>query len=153
MACPPKYHLIYPEKNTSWYSDVPNKRMFNESREKCQIMRFTPTTCSGCRSTFNPAYRPTPNQCFELCKKPIPVTISGCDAERSLYPKNVNVNNNGCLMEPSIAEYTNMPLTFNRTRSILTNPMRNPPNVPQVDDKYSDFYDPILDTYGRPYTY
>mgnify|MGYP000028644155 CR=1 FL=1 len=152
MSNLPKYHLVYPEKNVSWMSSTPNKCMFERAKQNCQIMRYTPTTCSRCSSTFNPADRPSPSQCLKMCKG-IDVSISACDAERLMYHNPPTIINNGCLKEPSVAEYTNMPMNFFRNRSILNNPLRNPPNVSQVDQKYSDYYDPILSTYGRPYTY
>jgi hypothetical protein len=173
MSIPLKYHVVYPEKNVSGYSNVPTKQMFEQAKINCQRMDYKPTTCSRCSSTFNPADRPSPGQCLKLCQGIPNLVIGGCTAERILYPKSscppkgcqnydlykTIINDNGYLMQPGVQDYTNIPmnelcLTGNcQTKSILTSPYRNPPNVPQVEYKYSDHYDPILNTYGRPYTY
>ena len=129
-----------------------------QRKNECsQRMLYTPTPDNYCSSTFMPWDRPDPYQCMKLCKGKDSLAVNACLAQQTQFKK--RINNNGCLMEPSIMEYTSIP--FNnlcasglcRSESILTDPMRNPPPPPQYGMKYSNTYDPILWEYGNPYTY
>ena len=152
-----RYRLTYPEKNAVWWSPVPDNCTRERKKECCQRMLYTPTPLNNCKSTFMPWDRPDPYQCLKLCKGIDVLKVNGCQAEQ--LNKQKPINNNGCLMEPSIAEYTNIP--FNKgcakgsckSTSILTDPMRNPPPPPEYGLKYSNTYDPILWEYGDAYTY
>lgn len=152
-----RYRLTYPEKNAVWWSPIPDRCTRERKKECCQRMLYTPTPCSQCSSTFMPWDRPDPYQCLKLCKGIDVFKATACQAEQSRFKR--RINNNGCLMEPSVAEYTSIP--FNKmclkgqckSESILTDPMRNPPNPPEYGEKYSNAYDPILWNYGDPYTY
>jgi hypothetical protein len=152
-----RYRLTYPEKNATWWSPIPDNCTQQRKKECCQRMLYTPTPANQCKSTFMPWDRPDPLQCLKLCKGINPIQISACSAEKSLFPK--SINDNGCLMEPSVANYTNIPLNqiclkgSCQSQSILTDPNRNPPPPPQYGMKYSNAYDPILWTFGNPYTY
>ena len=152
-----RYRLTYPEKNAVWWSPVPDRCIRERKKECCQRMLYTPTPCSQCSSTFMPWDRPDPYQCLKLCKGIDVFKTTGCQAEQSRFKR--RIKNNGCLMEPSVAEYTSIP--FNKmclkgqckSESVLTNPMRNPPPPPEYGEKYSNAYDPILWNYSDPYTY
>ncbi|KKL94088.1 hypothetical protein LCGC14_1868200, partial [marine sediment metagenome] len=94
---------------------------------------------------------------LKLCKGIDTFKVTGCQADNCQYRPRISTN--GCLMEPSIAEYTSIP--FNKmclpgmckSQSVLTNPMRNPPPPPEYGMKYSNTYDPILYEYGSSYLY
>lgn len=152
-----RYLLTYPEKNAVWWSPTPNKCYSQKKKECCQRMLYTPTPANQCSSTFMPWDRPSPNECLKLCKGIDNVKINGCKAQQFQHRR--KVINNGCLMEPSVAQYTNKP--FNdlclkndcKSNSILTDPKRNPPPPAQYGMKYSNTYDPILWNYGYAYTY
>jgi hypothetical protein len=151
-----RYFLTYPEKNAAWWSRYPDKCTQQRQDECKQRMLYTPTPANSCQSTFVPSNRPSPQQALELCKGIQIKKISGCVAEQLKYPK--RINNNGCLMEPSVMTYENVPLSKggscnNRSTSILTDPKRFAPNVPQYAYKDSDAYDPIQYVFGNPYTY
>lgn len=148
-----RYRLTYPEKNAVWWSNTPDKCTRERKKECCQRMMFTPTPANQCKSTFMPWDRPDPYQCLKSCKGIDVLKIDGCKAEQLLNKRRINTN--GCLMEPSVAQYTSIPLNnmLCKSKSILTDPMRNPPPPPQYGMKYSNTYDPILWTYGNAYTY
>jgi len=151
------YRLTYPEKNARWWSPTPDKCTLERNKESCQLMMYTPTPANQCSSTFMPWDRPDPNQCLKLCKGIPSKVIDGCEADKLRYQRRINTN--GCLMEPSIMEYTNAPLNNMClsgkcvTKSILTDPMRNPPPPPEYGMKSSNAYDPIRWVFGDPYTY
>ena len=147
-----KYRLTYPEKNISWTTNKPNNCMINHQKECSQKMLYTPTPASQCKSTFMPWDRPDPNECLKLCGKKNPFTITACKEEAWKFPR---CNNNGCLMEPSAAQYTNISFQNrpNESTSILTDPNRNPPYPPQYGYKDSSAYDPIAYVYGKSYTF
>ena len=152
-----RYRLTYPEKNAVWWSPYPDNCYTERKKECCERMLYTPTPANQCSSTFMPWDRPDPYQCLKLCKGIDALKVSACQAENSQFK--TRINNNGCLREPGIMEYTNIP--FNKlcakeeckSESVLTNPMRNPPPPPQYGYKYSNAYDPILYVYGYPYLY
>lgn len=144
------YRLTYPEKNVVWMSSVPDNRQREQKKECCQRMLYTPTIKNKCNSTFMPWDRPDPYQCLKLCKGIDVLKINGCQAQK--MQNNRRINNNGCLMEPSIAEYTNVS-TLSTKSNILTDPNRFAPNVPQYGYKNSDAYDPIQYVFGKSYTY
>ena len=152
-----RYQLTYPEKNAVWLSPVPDDCTLERKKECCDRMLYTPTPANQCKSTFMPWDRPDPYQCIKLCKGIDALKVTGCQADNCQY--RTRINNNGCLMEPSVMEYTSIP--FNKmclkgmckSQSILTDPMRNPPPPPQYGMKYSNTYDPILWEYGDSYTY
>jgi hypothetical protein len=151
------YRLTYPEKNAQWWSPVPDNCTRERQKECCQRMLYTPTPANQCKSTFMPWDRPDPYQCLKMCKGIDVFKVNGCQAQNLRNKQRIPTN--GCLMEPSIMEYTNIP--FNKpcvkgsckSESILTDPMRNPPPPPEYGMKYSNTYDPIRWTYGDPYTY
>jgi hypothetical protein len=152
-----RYRLTYPEKNAIWWSPVPDDCTRERKKECCQRMLYTPTPANQCSSTFMPWDRPDPYQCLKMCKGIDALKTSGCQAQQMKFiPR---INDNGCLMEPSIANYTNAPLNkfcvadACRSESILTNSKYNPPNPPQYGYKGSNTYDPILYSYGDSYTY
>lgn len=152
-----RYRLTYPEKNAVWWSPVPDDCTRERKKECCQRMLYTPTPASQCSSTFMPWDRPDPYQCLKMCKGIDALKVNGCQAQQMQHTR--RINNNGCLMEPSVAEYTSIP--FNKlctkgmckSESILTDPMRNPPNPPEYGYKGSNAYDPIRYVYGDSYTY
>jgi hypothetical protein len=152
-----RYRLTYPEKNAVWWSPTPTPQITERKKECCQRQLYTPTPANQCKSTFMPWDRPDPYQALKLCKGIDVYQINGCQAENLKYPR--RVNNNGCLREPGVMEYTNIP--FNKycsgaeceSQSILTYPKRNPPLVPETTQKYSNAYDPVLTTFGQSYTY
>ena len=147
-----RYRLTYPEKNAVWWSPIPDKCTIERKKECCQRMLYTPTPVNQCKSTFMPWDRPDPNQCLKLCKGIDVKKVTACQANNMLYQK--RVNNNGCLMEPSVAEYTNVSIGRQKeAQSILNDPKRNPPPPPQYGMKYSNAYDPILWAFGDSYTY
>lgn len=151
------YRLTYPEKNAVWMSTVPDKCTVERKKECCQRMLYTPSIANRCSSTFMPWDRPNPYQCLKLCKGIDVFGINGCQAEILTDPPR-RVNNNGCIMEPSVAEYTNISFIKPKngcgiSTSILTDPNRYPPNPPQYGMKYSSAYNPIEYVYGKPYTY
>ncbi len=152
-----RYQLTYPEKNAVWWSSVPDDCTRERKKECRQRMLYTPTPSNQCSSTFMPWDRPDPYQCLKMCKGIDVFKTTGCQAENRQFRR--RINDNGCLMEPSIADYTNIP--FNKmcvgeackSESVLTNPMRNPPPPPEYGMKYSNTYDPILWEYGSSYLY
>ena len=151
-----RYRLTYPEKNAVWYSKCPDKCTVQRQKECCQRMLYRPKPGNNCSSTFMPWDRPTPNQCLKACKGLDGYGISACSAEKLKYPR--IINNNGCLMERSIWDYTNAPIQqINKkecgSKTILTNPLRNAPPPPEYGYKYSGVYDPILYVYGNAYTF
>lgn len=153
-----RYRLTYPEKNASWLSTTPSKCTLQRNSECRQRMLYTPTPQNSCQSTFMPWDRPDPYQCLNLCKGIDIKAITGCEATNCKY--RTRINTNGCLREPSAADYTNAPLNGGcsggnscQSQSVLTNPKRNPPPPPQYGEKSSDTYDPILWVYGDAYTY
>lgn len=151
------YRLTYPEKNAVWWSPVPDNCTRQRQKECCQRMLYKPTPASQCSSTFMPWDRPDPYQCLKACKGIDVFKVSGCQAQQMKNQR--RIINNGCLQEPSVMEYTSIP--FNKlclkgqckSESILTNPLREPPNPPQYGYKDSNAYDPLNYTYGNPYTY
>lgn len=152
-----RYLLTYPETNSKWYSAVPDKCTFERKKECCERMNYRPKPANNCSSTFMPWDRPTPNQCLKACKGLDGFNIPACSYEKLKYPR--IINNNGCLIDRSIWEYTNAPLNDLKalpgcnSKSVLTNPKRNAPPPSQYGYKYSDIYDPILYTYGQAYTF
>lgn len=164
---PDKYNIYYLDTNVNGCSPYPTKCHMEQEKINCQIAKYTPTTCSKCNATFDPSLRPNPYQCYSLCNnKPYPIPVNGCTAEQLQYRDSCPacyqydlykdiINNNGYLYQPASAEYTNITQNgvHKRDQSILNYKYRNPPNPPQVDNKDSDYYDPILDVYGRPYTF
>jgi len=166
---PYKYHVYYLDTDVDGCSKYPTKCHEKQNKINCQIQKYTPNVCSKCASTFIPSQRPNPYQCHALCNKKVdyPIYVNGCFAEKlqtrnscpvkdenyDLYKK--IINNNGYIIQRQVADYTNIPLSEinKRHQSMLTYKYRNPPNPIQVWQKDSDYYDPILDTYGRPYTY
>ena len=147
-----RYRLTYPEKNAVWWSDVPGKCTQERQSECCHRMAYTPTPKSQCNSTFMPGDRPDPYQCLKMCKGIDALKVNGCQAQQMQNAPR-RINNNGCLREPSVMEYTNVPLGTVKNVSILDYPNRNPPPPPQYGEKYSNAYDPILWEYGDAYTY
>jgi hypothetical protein len=152
-----RYRLTYPEKNAVWWSKYPDDCTRERKKECCQRMLYAPTPANQCKSTFMPWDRPDPYQCLNLCKGIDVFKTSGCQADNWQY--RMRTNNNGCLREPSFAEYTNTSMNKLcakaecKSESILTNTQRNPPPPPQYGEKYSNTYDPILWEYGDAYTY
>jgi len=147
-----KYRLTYPEKNAQWITTTPNKCIFDRKEECAQKNLFKPTPANNCNSTFMPWNRPKPDECLKMCGKKDPFAITACMEEQWKFPR--RINNNGCIMEPSVAQYTNVSFSnANRSTSILTNNQRNPPSPPQYGYKDSNAYDPILYVYGKSYTF
>lgn len=105
---PQKYRLTYPEKDTVFYSNVPDKRYFEDVKIKCKTLDNTPTTCNQCSGTFQPWAGRSPNSCLENCTGIKTYKIDGCEWE--------NMQNRtrrpglACLPSPatSKAEYTNI---------------------------------------------
>lgn len=149
-----RYRLTYPETNETWMSAVPNKCYMQRQREAQIVAGYIPSIAHHCDQTFKPPPpHLNPAECLQKCKG-INIAISAADADRRMkYPKRRSTN--GCLREPSIMTYTNTAAgsQYSGERSILTNAMRNPPLPPQMYYKDSAAYDPILTTYGNPYTY
>ena len=151
------YRLTYPEKNASWWSPIPDNCTRERQKECCQRMLYTPTPESQCKSTFMPWDRPDPYQCLKACKGIPAVKVNGCQAQQMQHKR--RINNNGCLMEPSIMEYTSIP--FNKmclkgackSESVLTNPLRQPPNPPEYGYKDSNAYDPLNYVFSNSYLY
>lgn len=149
-----RYRLTYPEKNVVGISPDPDRCTRQSRKSCCQQMLYTPRPCSSCNSTFIPSARPDPNKCLKLCKGIDVKNVNGCLAEQMQY--RTRINNNGCLMEPSAAEYTNVSINNTgkcNSKSILTFNRRNPPPSPGYGAKYNSSYDPILWEYGNAYTY
>ena len=153
MSCnaPERYRLTYPEKNAVWWSETPSKCTVERNKECCQRKLYTPTPAIQCSSTFMPWDRPDPYQCLKLCKGKEVLNVNGCQAQQMKHKRRLNTS--GCLMEPSVATYTNAPLGKQCRDGILKDPMRNPPPPPQYGMKYSNSYDPILWEYGDSYTF
>jgi len=148
------YRLTYPEKNAVWYSPTPPPNFREQVAETCREQHYTPTTCNQCSSTFQPWDRPSPNECLEKCTG-IPIAkIDACQYENMQY--RTKINDTGCLREPSIMSYVNIP---NPVSDVIIGPgcqpkrAYRPPNVPEIERKDSSAYDPIEDNYGSVYTY
>ena len=153
MAGVQRYRLTYPETNDVWWSPVPNKCFMEQQKEAALVAAYVPSISQSCNLTFRPPPpQMNPYECLKKCKG-IQIPISAADAERMKYPKRRSTN--GCLREPSIATYTNTAVgsQYSGERSILNNALRNPPLPPQMYYKDSSAYDPILTTYGNPYTF
>lgn len=107
---PQKYRLTYPEKNTVFYTNTPPPDYYRQVNNMSKRLNFTPTTCNQCSSTFfEPGNKQTQNQCLENCTGIKTYKIDGCEYENMRFrPKIVD---NGCLMEPSVMNYTNVPLS------------------------------------------
>lgn len=149
-----RYRLTYPEKNVVGWSPTPDRCTRERKKSCCQRMNYLATPCSSCSSTFIPSARPDPNKCLKLCKGIDTKKVNGCLAEQMQY--RTRINNNGCLMEPSAAEYTNVSINNAgncNSKSILTFNDRSPPNIPQYGSKDSSAYDPLRYVYGNAYTY
>jgi len=154
-----RYRLTYPEKNAVWWSPTPDDCTTEKKKECCQRMLYTPTPQNQCKSTFMPWDRPDPYQCLNLCKGINALGVSGCQAQQ--MQNTTRKNTAGCIQPPCHGqnEYTSIP--FNtlclkgncNSNSILTDPMRNPPPPPEYGQVYTNAFDPILWTYGNPYTY
>lgn len=148
------YRLTYPEKNAVWYSRSPPPDYARQVAETCREQTYTPSTCNQCSSTFMPWDRPSPNECLEKCTG-IPVAkIDGCQYENMLY--RTRINDTGCLREPSIMSYQNLPMSNFNVKiepGCGSKKVYRPPNVPQIERKDSSAYNPIEDNYGCPYTY
>ena len=150
------YRYTYPEKNAQWWSPIPDNCTRERKKECCQRALYTPSRANKCASTFEPNSRPDPYQCLKMCKGIDALKVNQCQAEQMQRPRKISTN--GCLMEPSIASYSNVPMNKYclkgacKSESILTNPLRQPPNPPETDNKYSNAYDPFL-IYGNAYTY
>lgn len=147
-----RYQLTFPEKNAVWWSPQPDNCTVERKKECAQRMLYTPTPKSQCKSTFMPWDRPDPYQCAKMCQGMDTLTVNGCQAQKMQHTRRINTN--GCLREPSQMQYTNKPINQPiRSKSILTDPNRNPPFPPQYGFKNSNAYDPIMYVYGDPYTY
>ena len=105
---PQKYRLTYPEKDAVWYSNTPPPNYSKDIAGLCKRLEYTPTTCNQCSSTFMPWDRPSPNQCLKNCKGIDVYKIDACEYENSLYRPKLNAT--GCIMEPSVDSYSNIPM-------------------------------------------
>lgn len=150
--------VVYPQKNAVFLTPSPTKCELEKESECKQILDYRPTPASSCQSTFMPNDRPDPYQCLKACKGIDIYKTDGCTFQNMRFK--TRVNNNGCLMSPDSAEYTNMPLQDTlckrgncNSKSILTDNYRNAPPPPNYGQKDSSYYDPILWTFGEAYTY
>lgn len=148
-----KYRATYPEKNAQFYSPVPPKSTYQKVQEQCRILDFKPTSANQCSSTFMPWDRPSPNECLKKCKGIDVYKMDGCDFEKNLYK--TRINNNGCLREPSVMEYTNVAMIppVKLGMSCAGKTKTNYPNVPSIERKDSKHYDPIRQVYGPAYSF
>lgn len=151
------YHYTAPFKNAQWWSPIPDNCTRQREKECCQRKLYTPSKVNSCSSTFLPASaNPDPYQCLSLCQGKNILKINQCQIEQAQKPRRISTN--GCLMEPSVAEYTSAPMNSFclkgacQSESILTNPKRFGPNPSQIWDKSTNFYDD-MEIYGNPYTY